>query len=98
MTENKKLGFHILADNEQFEDFFMEAKKEGIERGLNFRTSINISEELLRLFEKASKQGYFPVGMVLDGYNLELLFKRHPKQQAKHRFAELKGANDRLEM
>ena len=48
--------------------------------------------------EKAKNQGYFPVGLVMDGHNLEILFKRHPKQEEKHRFVELNGANDNMKM
>lgn len=96
--ENNKLAFHLLADNEQFEDFFTEAKEQGIERGLHFRTEVNLHKELLYNLEKAKNQGYFPVGLVMDGHNLEILFKRHPKQEEKHRFVELKGANDDMKM
>ena len=96
--ENNKLAFHLLADNEQFEEFFTEAKEQGIERGLHFRTEVNLHKDFLYYLEKAKKQGYFPVGLILDGQNLEMLFKRHPKQEIKHRFVELKDANENMKM
>ena len=93
-----KLAFHILSDNDHFHEFFTEAKREGIERGLVFRTESNIHQELYALMSKAKNQGYFPVGMILDGYNLEFLFKRHPKQEAQHRFDERPNANHCTDM
>lgn len=96
--ENKKLAFHLLSDDEQFKEFFTEAKEQGVERGLHLRTEVNIHKELLKNLEKAKKQGYFPVGVILDGFNLEILFQRHPKQEKKHRLIEGIGANDRYTM
>jgi hypothetical protein len=96
--ENKKLAFHLLSDDEQFKEFFTEAKEQGVERGLHLRTEVNIHKELLKNLEKAKKQGYFPIGVILDGFNLEILFQRHPKQEEKHRFLEAKVDNDNNKM
>jgi len=96
--QNNKLAFHLLADNEQFEEFFTEAKGQGVERGLHLRTESNIHKELLTNLEKAKMQGYFPIGIILDGHNLEVIFQRHPKQEKKHRLIEGLGANDNYKM
>tara|TARA_B100000963_G_C22600695_1_gene660095 strand:+ start:976 stop:1281 length:306 start_codon:yes stop_codon:yes gene_type:complete len=98
INKPNKLAFHILADKEHFNEFFTEAKREGIERGLVFRTESDIHKELHTLMSKAKNQGYFPVGIVLDGYNLEFLFKRHPNQKAQHRFDESTDSINNMDM
>ena len=81
MTENGKfLMLHI--DNKNSEEVLKDAiKNQGIERGL--MVSNKVSKELLSEFEKVMKNGYFPVGFIIDKNdkaNFEFLFHRHPKQ------------------
>ena len=97
-NKNNKLGFILLSDDKEFEEFFTEAKEQGVERGLHLRTKLNLHKELLFNLEKVKKQGYFPVGLIMDSYNLEIIFQRHPKQEEKHRFLEAKVDNDNNKM
>ena len=85
----------LYVSNKDSESLLKDAlDNQGIERGLIVRDSI--PKELLKHFEKVSKHGYFPVGMVEDKnepLNIEFLFHRHPKQTEKMKLVEYKSKN-----
>lgn len=74
---------------EQIDDVIKEMKNDNVERGLIIRSNIGIT--LNDKLKEISERGYFPVGLLLeDSYNIEVLFKRHPKQTEKMKMAEIK--------
>tara|TARA_R100000152_G_C6755643_1_gene179379 strand:- start:753 stop:1040 length:288 start_codon:yes stop_codon:yes gene_type:complete len=63
-----------------------------VERGVCMRA--NIGKDVFKHFELLKKRGYFCVGMILeDGFNVEFLFQRHPKQTTDMKMVELKNPN-----
>ena len=92
MSKDKTLM--IVIPNEDVEETLKSAFKDGgIERGLVIRPEIG--KELIKEFERVKQYGYFPVGVIIeDGYNLEFLFQRHPKQEKKNKMVELKMSKE----
>ena len=65
---------------------------QGIERGLFVKSTIPL--EMISIFEQVKQRGYFPIGVVIDdSNNMEILFKRHPKQTEQMKMAEIKIEN-----
>ena len=66
--------------------------KSNVERGLVMRA--DIGKEIFKHFKLVAEKGYFPVGMILeDGFNVEFLFQRHPKQTKEMKMVEMKTPN-----
>jgi hypothetical protein len=67
----------------------LQDKENRAERGLIVRTPIG--KELFKEINKCIERGYFPCAFILeDGFNMEILFQRHPKQKEEHKLVELK--------
>jgi hypothetical protein len=58
------------------------------ERGLFFKGGLN--KLICNYFSTMKKQGYYPVGMIInpDTDNVEFLFNRHPEQKEEMKFRE----------
>ena len=53
-----------------------------------------MGKELTKEFNRVKERGYFPVGVVLDEtFNMEILFKRHPKQTMDMKMVECQSDN-----
>ena len=87
---SKEKTLMIVIPNEQVDETLKDALDSSeVERGLCIRS--DIGKNMYKEFNRLKGRGYFPVGLILeDGFNLEILFQRHPKQKPEQRFAELK--------
>ena len=87
----KFIMIHIAEDSSA--DFLKDAiDNSEVERGLYIRSEMG--KELTKEFNRVKERGYFPVGLVLDEtYNMEILFKRHPKQSMDMKMVECKSDN-----
>tara|TARA_R100001015_G_C4585034_1_gene141049 strand:+ start:648 stop:944 length:297 start_codon:yes stop_codon:yes gene_type:complete len=85
---DKFIMLHIA--EESCKDFLVDAiDNQNVERGLFLRSNVGI--KLSEEFRRVADRGYFPVGIVLDNsFNMEILFKRHPKQTTDMKMVELK--------
>ena len=90
MTEKGKFLLLHIGDT-QSKEVLKDAFDNGIERGLVLRN--NVGKEILQEFQRVQKNGYFPVGCIVDSNNphdLELLFHRHPQQPTTSKMVEVK--------
>ena len=88
--ESKKLGFIVVPNEEEFENFMKDAETQEVERGLVVRLESNVGKNLFDNFVKVKNQGYFPVGIVIDKFNMEIIFQRHPNQKDENKMVEVK--------
>ena len=87
MSKEKLLFINVPKDD--VVHTLQDAQMNGVERGVFLRSPIG--KEVFKEFNKLKSRGYFPVGMIVeDGFNIEFLFQRHPKQTDEMKFAELK--------
>ena len=88
MAENKFIMMHV--GEKESQDFLSDIlKTQDVERGLFVRSSI--PKEIISQFTDVKKRGYFPIGIVVDdSFNMEILFKRHPKQTKEMQMVEVK--------
>tara|TARA_R110000824_G_scaffold150773_1_gene321500 strand:- start:8 stop:301 length:294 start_codon:yes stop_codon:yes gene_type:complete len=96
MTEKGKFLLLHIGDT-QSKEVLADAFDNGIERGLILKSKV--PNELLSEFKKVIKNGYFPVGCIInsdDINNLELLFHRHPHQKDSMKMPEFKKATPTL--
>lgn len=89
MSEKEKC-LMVIVPKQDVEDTLKDAFNNGnIERGVLVRSKIG--KEIFEEFNKLKQRGYFPVGInIEDGFNLEFLFQRHPKQTKEMRYVEHK--------
>ncbi len=86
MAENKFIMLHC--NEEQSKSVLEDGVQQGVERGLFVRSSI--PKEIIAQFTDVKKRGYFPIGIVVDdSFNMEILFKRHPKQTNEMKMQEI---------
>ena len=81
----------IVIPNEQVDDTLKDALDSSeVERGLCIRSEIG--KNIYKEFNRLKGRGYFPVGIIVeDGFSLEILFQRHPKQKPEQKFIEIKS-------
>mgnify|MGYP003673747614 FL=1 len=87
---SKEKTLLITIPPEQVEDTLKDALDNAeVERGVVIRS--DMGKNLYKEFNRLKAIGYFPVGIIVeDGFNLEILFKRHPKQPKEGRLTEIK--------
>ena len=87
---SKEKTLMIIIPPEQTEDTLKDALDNAeVERGLVIRSGIG--KNLYKEFNRLKAIGYFPVGIIVeDGFDLEILFKRHPKQPIDKKEVEIK--------
>ena len=79
----------LHCDKEASKGILEDGISQGVERGLFVRSSI--PKEILAQFSDVKNRGYFPIGIVIDdSFNMEILFKRHPKQTKEMKMEEVK--------
>ena len=91
MSEKKQKYMMMSIHPSETEDTLkmLQDKDNSAERGLFVRTPIG--KELFKEINKCVGRGYFPCAFILeDGFNMEIVFQRHPKQKEEHKLAELK--------
>ena len=93
MSEKQKILL-ISIPPEQTEETLKDALDNGgVERGVCLRS--DIGKNIFKEFNRLKEHGYFCVGMIVeDGFNVEFLFQRHPKQTDKHKLAEIKTPDE----
>jgi len=81
----------LHCNEEQSQSVLEDGVQQGVERGLFVRSSI--PKEIIAQFTDVKKRGYFPIGIVVDdSFNMEILFKRHPKQTKEMKMVEVKNS------
>ena len=92
MSKKQNMLLIRIPDDETEQTLKDALDKSNVERGLIMRA--DIGKEIFKHFELVAEKGYFPVGMILeDGFNIEFLFQRHPKQTKKMKMVEMKPLN-----
>ena len=86
---SNKFGVILIYDDEQFSQIFKDAEQEGVERGLILKAETNIGKQMVNMFDKVAKRGYFVSGFIVNGYNIEFLFQRHKNQLAEQKLTEI---------
>ena len=81
----------LHCNEEQSQSVLEDGVQQGVERGLFVRSSI--PKEIIAQFTDVKKRGYFPIGIVVDdSFNMEILFKRHPKQTKEMKMVEIENS------
>jgi hypothetical protein len=91
MSEKKQKFMMMSIHPTETEDTLkmLQDKETNCERGLMLRTPVG--KELFKEINKCINRGYFPCAFILeDGFNMEVVFQRHPKQKDEHKFVEMK--------
>lgn len=84
----------VTIPQEQVEETLKDASDNGtIERGLCIKSQVG--KDIYAAFNRFKKRGYFPVGIIIeDGWNMEVLFQRHPKQTKEMKMTEVKTPDE----
>tara|TARA_Y100001937_G_C7129590_1_gene336580 strand:- start:1665 stop:1955 length:291 start_codon:yes stop_codon:yes gene_type:complete len=92
MSKTEKILLVRVSDDEITETLSDAIQNANVERGVVKRSKIGI--DMFKEFKELKERGYYPVGVIIeDGFNIEFLFQRHPKQQDNMKYVELKNPN-----
>jgi hypothetical protein len=92
---SKEKTLMIVIPNEQVDETLKDALDSSeVERGLVIRS--DMGKNLYKEFNRLKAIGYFPVGIIVEqfGFNLEILFQRHPNQPKEGRLVEVKTPDE----